>query len=68
VVLEAPNENGTVSVPEQVAVVELTLVRVHKVGKLNRPLVRPKPGVTVPVGVVAPIAEASLTYTVHVVG
>jgi hypothetical protein len=43
-------------------------VRVHKGGKTNGPLVKPKKGVIVPVGGVAPVAEASLTYAMQVVG
>jgi hypothetical protein len=43
-------------------------VRVHKGGKTNGPLVKPKNGFMVPVGGVAPVAEISLTYAVQVVG
>ena len=37
-------------------------------GKTNGPLVKPKNGLTVPVGGVAPVADMSLTYAVQVVG
>ena len=37
-------------------------------GKTNGPLVKPKNGLIVPVGGVAPVAEVSLTYAVQVVG
>ena len=43
-------------------------MRVHVGGKTSGPLVKPKKGIIVPVGGVAPVAEVSLTYAMQVIG